>query len=250
MERWSLSAVGRLAIVRWPVADSLSAGVHRFASRSSTTGWRWRIRACCAFGLTPRLPHGSKLRNRVIGPVIHELLVAMGKWRSPHDRACRESGLSLHVWNEIGVRLRVTLRTERVGGADVDPTDRSILDLLEHGAHAVPEKSPARSDSHLVPTYPPWQVVAPGLAVKSARVRGTPGVATSRRVTDRRADASPGVTRCKGGRGHEGSIALALAADEDDRPGLDVTRRGPIEGATGSHSRTGSQSKRRSCDGK
>ena len=90
------------------------------------------------FGLTlTDLPHGiSKLRNRVIGRVLHELGL-VEQWGSGVPRmlaACRESGLSPPVWNEIGVRLRVTLRTERVGGLDVDPTDRSILDLLEHGA--------------------------------------------------------------------------------------------------------------------
>ena len=90
------------------------------------------------FGLTlTDLPHGiSKLRNRVIGRVLHELGL-VEQWGSGVPRmlaACRESGLSPPVWNEIGVRLRVTLRTERVGGVDVDPTDRSILDLLEHGA--------------------------------------------------------------------------------------------------------------------
>ena len=90
------------------------------------------------FGLTlADLPHGiSKLRNRVIGRVLHELGL-VEQWGSGVPRmlaACRESGLSPPVWNEIGVRLRVTLRTERVGGVDVDPTDRSILDLLEHGA--------------------------------------------------------------------------------------------------------------------
>ena len=90
------------------------------------------------FGLTlADLPHGiSKLRNRVIGRVLHELGL-VEQWGSGVPRmlaACRESGLSPPVWNEIGVRLRVTLRTERVGGVDVDPTNRSILDLLEHGA--------------------------------------------------------------------------------------------------------------------
>ena len=90
------------------------------------------------FGLTlTDLPHGiSKLRNRVIGRVLHELGL-VEQWGSGVPRmlaACRESGLSPPVWNEIGVRLRVTLRTERVAGLDVDSTDRSILDLLEHGA--------------------------------------------------------------------------------------------------------------------
>ena len=90
------------------------------------------------FGLTlGDLPLGvSKLRNRVIGRVLHEL-GRVEQWGSGVPRmlaACRESGLAPPVWDEIGVRLRVTLRTDWVGVVDVDPTDRSILDLLEGGA--------------------------------------------------------------------------------------------------------------------
>ena len=84
------------------------------------------------FGLTvDDLPLGvSKLRNRVIGRVLHELGL-VEQWGSGVPRmlaACRESGLAPPVWDEIGVRLRVTLRTGRVGEVDVDPTDRSILE--------------------------------------------------------------------------------------------------------------------------
>ena len=90
------------------------------------------------FGLTvDDLPLGvSKLRNRVIGRVFHELGL-VEQWGSGVPRmlaACRESGLAPPVWDEIGIRLRVTLRTGRVGEVDVDPTDRSILALLERGA--------------------------------------------------------------------------------------------------------------------
>ena len=89
------------------------------------------------FGLTLEdLPLGiSKLRNRVIGRMFHELGL-VEQWGSGIPRmlaACRESGLSPPEWDEIGVRLRVTLRTDRVGEARVDPTNRAILDLLEHG---------------------------------------------------------------------------------------------------------------------
>ena len=89
------------------------------------------------FGLTlDDLPLGiSKLRNRVIGRVFHELGL-VEQWGSGIPRmlaACRESGSSPPEWEEIGVRLRVTLRTDRTGEVDVDPTDRAILGLLEHG---------------------------------------------------------------------------------------------------------------------
>ncbi len=89
------------------------------------------------FGLTlDDLPLGiSKLRNRVIGRMFHELGL-VEQWGSGIPRmlaACRESGLSPPEWDEIGVRLRVTLRTDRTGEVRVDPTDLSILGLLEHG---------------------------------------------------------------------------------------------------------------------
>ena len=46
--------------------------------------------------------------------------------------ACRESGLSPPEWDEIGVRLRVALRTDRIGEVDIDPTDRAILGPAEN----------------------------------------------------------------------------------------------------------------------
>ena len=89
------------------------------------------------FGITlDDLPLGiSKLRNRTIGRVFHELGL-VEQWGSGIQRmiaACRDSGLDAPVWEEIGVRLRVTIRTDRTGAANFDPTDRSILDLLEQG---------------------------------------------------------------------------------------------------------------------
>ncbi len=43
---------------------------------------------------------------------------------------CRDNGLPAPVWEEIGVRLRHTLRTEQVRPQRVDPKDRTILDVL------------------------------------------------------------------------------------------------------------------------
>ena len=45
--------------------------------------------------------------------------------------ACRDSGLAEPVWEEIGSRLRVTIRTEPVGEVTIDPTDQAILDALD-----------------------------------------------------------------------------------------------------------------------
>lgn len=87
------------------------------------------------FGLTLEdLPLGvSKLRNRVLGRVFHELGL-VEQWGSGAQRmisACREQGLPAPVWEEVGFRLRVTLRTERIRVPEVDAKDRTILDLLE-----------------------------------------------------------------------------------------------------------------------
>ena len=87
------------------------------------------------FGLTLEdLPRGvSKVRNRVLGRVFRELLL-VEQWGSGAQRmiaACRDAGLPAPVWEEIGLRLRVTLRRERVGPARIDARDRTILDLLD-----------------------------------------------------------------------------------------------------------------------
>ena len=87
------------------------------------------------FGLTLEdLPRGvSKVRNRVLGRVFRELGL-VEQWGSGAQRmiaACREAGLPAPVWEEIGFRLRVTLRSERVRPERIDPRDRRILDLLE-----------------------------------------------------------------------------------------------------------------------
>ena len=77
----------------------------------------------------------SKLRNRVLGRIFHELGL-VEQWGSGAQRmiaSCRDNGLPAPVWEEIGVRLRVTLRTDQVRPARVDPTDRTILDLLRGG---------------------------------------------------------------------------------------------------------------------
>ena len=86
------------------------------------------------FGLTvDDLPLGvSKLRNRVIGRVFHELGL-VEQWGSGVQRmiaACRDAGLGAPVLEEIGIRFRVSLRTAQVQSATLDHTDRAIVSLL------------------------------------------------------------------------------------------------------------------------
>jgi predicted HTH transcriptional regulator len=89
------------------------------------------------FGLTvDDLHYGiSKLRNRVVGRVFHELGL-IEQWGSGIQRmiaACREAGLAGPTFEEIGTRFRVTLHMERTGPALVDKTDQAILDTLADG---------------------------------------------------------------------------------------------------------------------
>ncbi|HUB80059.1 MAG TPA: ATP-binding protein [Bryobacteraceae bacterium] len=74
----------------------------------------------------------SKLRNRVIGRVFHELRL-IEHWGSGIPRmtsACRDAGLGDPTLEEIGVHFRVTIHTARVKQAATNQTDRKILSLL------------------------------------------------------------------------------------------------------------------------
>ena len=106
------------------------------------------------FGLTlDDLPQGiSRLRNRTIGRVFHELGL-VEQWGSGVQRiiaTCRAAGLAPPVWEEVGLRLRVTIyagesalpptstgAAQRAAGTVtayvIDPADQSILALLEGG---------------------------------------------------------------------------------------------------------------------
>lgn len=76
----------------------------------------------------------SKLRNRVMGRVFHELGL-IENWGSGIDRmtrACRDLGLPAPELEELGTLFRVTLRAKRLGGkAAVEGTAGRILALLE-----------------------------------------------------------------------------------------------------------------------
>jgi predicted HTH transcriptional regulator len=89
------------------------------------------------FGLTVGdLRRGiSKLRNRVLGRVFHELGL-IEQWGSGIQRmtaACRDAGLAPPDLEEIGTRFRVTLRRARVETPAADLTDRAILNFLAAG---------------------------------------------------------------------------------------------------------------------
>lgn len=89
------------------------------------------------FGLTiDDLERGiSKLRNRVIGRTFHALGL-VEQWGSGIQRmraSCHDLGLAPPLLEEVGIRFRVTLFTERVGSPSLDPTDQAILDVLEGG---------------------------------------------------------------------------------------------------------------------
>lgn len=78
----------------------------------------------------------SRLRNRVIGRVFNELGL-IEQWGSGVQRmiaTCEESGLAPPVFEEIGLRFRVTFQLRPVDKPKMSPTDRKILELLKDGA--------------------------------------------------------------------------------------------------------------------
>jgi predicted HTH transcriptional regulator len=80
----------------------------------------------------------SKLRNRVIGRVFHELGL-IEQWGSGVQRmtgACREAGLPDPVFEEIGTGFRVSFRKQATTRLEADPLDQAILDFLARGSGA------------------------------------------------------------------------------------------------------------------
>jgi ATP-dependent DNA helicase RecG len=89
------------------------------------------------FGLTVDDLHRgiSKLRNRVIGRVFHELGL-IEQWGSGVQRmtaACRDAGLAAPILEELATRFRVTLLTTRTGALVIDQADQAILHALASG---------------------------------------------------------------------------------------------------------------------
>lgn len=137
-ERWNLPPVAvREAVVNAVVHADYSQ--HGAPIRVSIFDDRLEVEnpGLLPFGLTvDDLRHGvSKLRNRVIGRVFHELGL-IEQWGSGIQRmmaACRDAGLAPPVLEEIGTHFRVTIHTARTGAPSVDKIDQAILDALDAG---------------------------------------------------------------------------------------------------------------------
>jgi predicted HTH transcriptional regulator len=137
-ERWSLPPVAvREAVINAVAhADYAQRGA---PLRIAIFGDRLEVEnpGLLPFGLTVEdLPRGvSKLRNRVIGRVFHTLGL-IEQWGSGVQRmtgACREAGLALPVFEEIGTRFQVTLFSARVSAPALDETDQAIVKALAGG---------------------------------------------------------------------------------------------------------------------
>ena len=77
----------------------------------------------------------SRLRNRVIGRVFHELGL-IEQWGSGIQRmaaACRAAGLPAPVLEEVGMRFRVTLSVVPERAPALDERDQQILAMLAEG---------------------------------------------------------------------------------------------------------------------
>jgi predicted HTH transcriptional regulator len=90
----------------------------------------------------------SKLRNRVIGRVFHELRL-IEQWGSGIPRmvrACREAGLPEPVFEELGAGFRVTLFRVPTGGPELDALDQSVLEFVRQSGGASTKEIAAKSD--------------------------------------------------------------------------------------------------------
>lgn len=89
----------------------------------------------------------SRIRNRVIGRVFQELglVEQWGTGIQRMMRACVEAGLPEPEFAELGLRFRVTLRTEAIQPADTDAVDRRLLSFL----HTESGRSTAEIAKHL-----------------------------------------------------------------------------------------------------
>ena len=137
-ERWNLPPVAvREAVVNAIVHTDYAQ--HGAPIRISIYDDRLEVEnpGLLPFGLTvdDLLQGVSKLRNRVIGRVFHELGL-IEQWGSGIQRmmtVCRDAGLAPPVLEEIGARFRVTIHTTGIGTPSVDKTDYAILDALTAG---------------------------------------------------------------------------------------------------------------------
>jgi len=77
----------------------------------------------------------SRVRNRVLARVFNELGL-VEQWGTGVRRmidACTQAGLPEPGFAEVGLRFRVTLRTEPTGPATLDSTEQGIVDYIAAG---------------------------------------------------------------------------------------------------------------------
>lgn len=77
----------------------------------------------------------SRVRNRVMARVFNELGL-IEQWGTGVQRiiaACAAAGLPEPQFAEVGLRFRVTIRTERVAAAAFDTVERRIVDYIASG---------------------------------------------------------------------------------------------------------------------
>jgi len=74
--------------------------------------------------------------QRVIGRVFHELglIESWGSGVARINGACRDAGLPPPIFEEHGLRFRVTLHLEHAGKPPTDDIDGAILKALARGA--------------------------------------------------------------------------------------------------------------------
>jgi len=89
----------------------------------------------------------SKLRNRVIGRVFHELKL-IEQWGSGVQRminACRQAGLPVPEFEEIGSSFRVTFHRQKIAQPKGDKLDHAIVEFL----HSSPGASTSQVAAHI-----------------------------------------------------------------------------------------------------
>lgn len=101
----------------------------------------------------------SRLRNRVIGRVFHQLGL-IEQWGSSIQRmtaACLDAGLAAPELEEVGLRFRVTLRRGQVAVPKGDALDQAILDTSWRMMPDMPRpKLPATLAARLAPPARAW----------------------------------------------------------------------------------------------
>jgi predicted HTH transcriptional regulator len=88
----------------------------------------------------------SRLRNRAIGRVFHELglIEQWGRGIPRMTNACVQAGLPEPVFEEIGSGFRVTFSRQAAAGPRLDPADQLILDHVRESDGASTSQIAAR----------------------------------------------------------------------------------------------------------